>query len=326
MRILITGAGGFIGHHLAHFLKKQGHFVRGVDLKHPEFEASPCDEFHIMDLIDFDACLKATEGIERVYALAADMGGMGYLSAHQALMFYRNSQIDLNTLESARRNGCKRIFYSSSACVYPDFLQHGTDTSGLPESLAVPAAPPDAYGWAKLMTERLCLVYAQDYPIETRIARFHNIYGPLGTWQNGREKAPAAICRKVAEAVISGAQEIEIWGDGAQTRTFCYIDDCLEGIERLMNSDHVEPINIGQDELISINELAALVASIAGRKLSLRHIPGPQGVRGRNSDNTLVKELFDWAPSISLREGLTKTYEWIQGQVLATRGLSHVRT
>lgn len=315
MKVLITGAGGFIGHHLALFLKKQGHYVRGVDLKEPAFEASPCDEFHRLDLMDLNACLKMTEGIERVYALAADMGGMGYLASNQALMFYRNSQIDLNTLEASRINGCKRLFYSSSACIYPEFLQEQTEITGLPESLALPAAPADAYGWAKFMTERLCLVYAQDYSLETRIARFHNIYGPLGTWQGGREKAPAALCRKAAEAVMNGSKHIEIWGDGLQTRSFCYIDDCLEGIDRLMNSDYTQPLNIGQDELISINDLAGMVASIAGHPIEIRHVDGPQGVRGRNSDNTTIKQVLGWAPSISLRQGMTQTYEWIHAQV-----------
>lgn len=322
MKVVVTGAGGFIGHHLVRFLKQQGHYVRGVDVKYPEFEASLADEFQIADLSSLSAALKATAGMQRVYALAADMGGMGYLSANQALMFYTNSQIDLNTIEAARRNGCERLFFSSSACVYPDSLQHETDVTGLKESLALPAGPPDAYGWAKFMTERLCLVYAQDYALETRIARFHNIYGPLGTWQGGREKAPAALCRKVAEAALHGHSEIEIWGDGMQTRSFCYIDDCLEGIDRLMNSDYTQPLNIGQDELISINDLAALVSSVAGHPIELRHVPGPQGVRGRNSDNTLIRETLGWAPSISLRQGMARSYEWIQAQVSSARGLS----
>ncbi len=314
-KVLVTGAGGFIGHHLVTFLKQKGYWVRGADLKYPEYTKIDADEFKILDLRRWDNCLKATRGVEEVYALAADMGGMGFISAHHSEILHNNSLINIHTLEAARVNGIKRYFYTSSACVYPEYKQTKTNVIPLKEEDAYPAQPQDAYGWEKLMTERLCIHYRQDYGIQTRIVRFHNIYGPLGTWDGGREKAPAAMCRKIAAAKLTGNHDIEVWGDGKQTRSFCYIDDCLEGIYKLMRSSYQEPLNLGQDTMISIDELAYLVAKIAGIKIKIKHIKGPQGVRGRNSDNTKLKEVLHWVPKISLEEGLSKTYSWIEKQV-----------
>ena len=253
--------------------------------------------------------------MDEVYALAADMGGMGYISSHHALILHNNSLINLNTLEAARVNGVARYLYSSSACVYPEYKQTDAAVTALKEDDAYPAQPQDAYGWEKLITERLCIHYREDYGIETRIVRFHNIFGPLGTWDGGREKAPAAMCRKVAVAKLTGKKEIEIWGDGEQTRSFCLIDDCLDGINRLMASNHHEPLNLGQEHLVTINELADIVSGIAGVTLAKRHVPGPQGVRGRNSDNTKLRQVLGWEPQISLEEGLRRTYVWIEEQV-----------
>ena len=322
-KILVTGAGGFIGHHLVSFLKERGYWVRGVDLKYPEFCPTNADEFDLLDLRRAENCLRAARNIDAVYALAADMGGMGYISANHARILYNNSLINLNTLEAARQSGVQRYLYTSSACVYPDYRQLCTDVPPLKESDAYPADPQDAYGWEKLVTERLCTHYSQDYGLETRIVRFHNIFGPYGTWHGGREKAPAALCRKVAIAKLSGSQEVEIWGDGEQTRSFCYIDDCVLGIYKLMNSDFSEPLNLGQDRMVSINHLADMIADIAGVSIHKIHIKGPQGVRGRNSDNTLLKQVLDWTPEVSLEIGLAKTYAWIENQVAA--GLSEVR-
>lgn len=312
-KILVTGAGGFIGHHLVKRLKDEGYWVRGVDLKRPEFEGTVADDFQILDLRLRESCEAATQDIHHVYALAADMGGMGFISANHAQILRNNSLISIHTLDAAQRNGCERYLYTSSACVYPEFLQTMTDVTPLKESDAYPAQPQDAYGWEKLVTERLCTHYREDFGLETRIVRFHNIYGPLGTWQGGREKAPAAMCRKVAE-VLSG-DTIEIWGDGEQTRSFCYIDDCVEGLLRLMASDIRSPLNLGSDEMVSINELVAIVADIAGKKINVRHVSGPEGVRGRNSDNTMCQALLGWQPSTSLRDGLRPTYQWIEQQV-----------
>jgi nucleoside-diphosphate-sugar epimerase len=314
-KVLVTGAGGFIGHHLVTYLKQLGYWVRGVDIKFPEFSQPDADEFELLDLRRWDNCLQATRGIDEVYGLAADMGGMGYISFNNAIILRNNSLINFHTLEAARINGVKRHFYTSSACVYPEYRQMEVDAPPLKEEDAYPAQPQDAYGWEKLITERLCLEYQRDFGLETHIVRFHNIFGPQGTWDGGREKAPAALCRKVAIAKLNGKSEIEIWGDGEQTRSFCYIDDCLVGIYKLMSSDFREPLNLGQDRLISINELADLIMDIAGVKLTKRHIEGPQGVRGRNSDNTLLKKVLGWAPEISLEEGLRRTYEWIEAQV-----------
>lgn len=319
-RVLVTGAGGFIGHHLVTFLKAKGYWVRGADVKCPEYSASDADEFQQADLRDWSNAVRAVEGIDHVYALAADMGGMGYITAHHAQILHNNSLINLNTLEAARFNGVRRLFYTSSACVYPEFMQMDANVTPLKEGDAYPAQPQDAYGWEKLITERLCMHYREDYGIETRIARFHNIFGPAGTWEGGREKAPAAICRKVATAKLTGSAEIEIWGDGEQTRSFCYIDDCLTGIYKLMQSDYAEPLNLGQDRMVTINQLVDLVSEIAGIRPVKKHVPGPQGVRGRNSDNTRLRQVLGWAPEISLEEGLTRTYAWIEEQVRKKQG------
>ncbi len=315
IKILVTGAGGFIGHHLVTYLKKGGYWVRGVDLKYPGYTKIDADEFEILDLRRWDNCLQATRGIDEVYALAADMGGMGFISFHHSEILHNNSLINTHTLEAARVNGVKRYFYTSSACVYPEYKQIKTNVVPLKEEDAYPAQPQDAYGWEKLITEQLCLHYKKDYGIETRIVRFHNIFGPYGTWQGGREKAPAAMCRKVAIAKLTGNHEIEIWGDGKQTRSFCYIDDCVEGIYRLMRSNYDQPLNLGQDVLININDLAKMVAEIAGIKISIKHVEGPQGVRGRNSDNTKIQKVLKWFPQITLEDGLMKTYNWIEEQV-----------
>lgn len=314
-RVLVTGAGGFIGHHLVTFLKSKGYWVRGADLRLPGFGATDADEFHRVDLRRWPDCLEMTAGVDEVYALAAEMGGMGFISSHHAQILHDNLLISTHTLEAARRNGVSRYLYTSSACIYPEYRQTDVHVTPLKEEDAYPAEPQDAYGWEKLITERLCMHYRDEYGMETRTVRFHNIFGPFGTWEGGREKAPAALCRKVAVAKLLDQPEIEIWGDGEQTRSFCYIDDCIEGIYRLMRSDYSEPINLGQDRLISINELADMAADIAGIRIAKKHVPGPQGVRGRNSDNTRLRQVLKWEPRISLEEGMARTYEWIERQV-----------
>lgn len=314
-RILVTGAGGFIGHHLVTRLKEQGYWVRGVDIKHPEFSVNDADEFEILDLRRWDSCLQATRGVDEVYALAADMGGMGFISAHHAQILHNNSLINIHTLEAARVNGVSRYLYTSSACIYPEYKQTDANVTPLKEEDAYPAQPQDAYGWEKLIAEHLCKHYREDYGIETRTVRFHNIFGPFGTWEGGREKAPAAMCRKVAVAKLTGQHEIDIWGDGEQTRSFCYIDDCVTGLYKLMQSDYHEPLNLGQDRMVTINQLADMVADIAGLRITKKHIDGPQGVRGRNSNNDRLREVLGWEPEISLEEGLAKTYAWIEDQV-----------
>lgn len=314
-RVAVTGAGGFIGHHLVTYLKHLGYWVRGIDIKYPEFSRTDADEFELLDLRRWDNCLQATRNVNEVYALAADMGGMGFISCNHSQILHNNALINIHTVDAARRNGVTRYFYTSSACIYPEFKQNTTTVDPLKESDAYPADPQDAYGWEKLLTERLCTHYREDYGLETRIVRFHNIFGPLGTWEGGREKAPAALCRKIALAKLNGDNEIEIWGDGKQTRSFCYIDDCVAGIYKLMRSDFSSPLNLGQDRIISINELADLISHIAGVTIRKKHVSGPQGVRGRNSDNTLLRRVLNWEPAVSLEEGLQRTYIWIEQQV-----------
>ncbi len=315
-KVLVTGAGGFIGSHLVKYLKKENFWVRGVDIKYPEFFETEADEFEILDLRRWDNCLQATRDVKEVYALAADMGGMGFISSHNAQILYNNSLINLHTLEASKTNGVTRYLYTSSACIYPEYLQEETNVTPLKEEDAYPAQPQDAYGWEKLVSEILCMHYRNDYGMETRTVRFHNIFGENGTWEGGREKAPAAMCRKIAEAKLTGKSSIDIWGDGEQTRSFCYIDDCVEGIYRLMRSDFPEPLNLGQDRMVTINQLADIISGIAGVKIEKKHIDGPQGVRGRNSDNTKLREVLGWVPEISLEDGLKTTYKWIEEQVV----------
>jgi GDP-D-mannose 3', 5'-epimerase len=313
-KVLITGAGGFIGHHLAEYLVERGYWVRGVDIKQPEYEATPANEFKLLDLTDSRNCLEATEGIDEVYGLAANMGGIGFIETNKAVIVRDNTLINMHTIEAARENGVKRYLYTSSACIYPGYKQRETDVTPLREEDAYPADAEDGYGWEKLYMERVCRHYTDDFGLDTRVVRFHNIFGPLGTYDGGREKSPAAICRKVALA--NDGDDIEVWGDGEQTRSYCYIDDCVEGIYRLMRSDHREPINLGQDRMISINELVDIVAGIAGKKIGKAYdLTKPQGVRGRNSDNTRLREVLHWEPTISLENGLERTYHWIAGEL-----------
>lgn len=316
-KVLVTGAGGFIGYHLVNYLKRQGYWVRGVDLKYPEFSQTTADEFWLLDLRRWENCRRATRHIDHVYALAADMGGMGYISCHHGRILHHNALINLQTLEAARLNDVRRYLFTSSACVYPEYRQTEAEVTPLKEEDAYPAEPQDAYGWEKLISERLCLYYAAEHRIETRIVRFHNIFGPLGTWDGGREKAPAALCRKVAIAKLIGDPKVEIWGDGEQTRSFCYIDDCVVGLYRAMQSNYPLPLNLGQDRLITINQLADMIAEVAGIRIVKQHVPGPQGVRGRNSDNTRLRQILGWEPHLSLEKGLARTYNWIEEQVHA---------
>jgi len=314
-RVLVTGAGGFIGHHLVTFLKRHGYWVRGVDLHRPLFTDIDADEFEECDLRDPEHCLRATTGIDEVYALAADMGGMGFISANHGTILRNNALIDINTLEAARVNRVQRYLYSSSACVYPEHLQAEAGDVRLAEDDAYPANPQDAYGWEKLIAERLSSYFTEEFGLPTRIARFHNVYGPYGTYDGGREKVPAALCRKVA-AVDPGG-EIEIWGDGQQTRSFCYVDDCVEGIHRLMRSDYSAPLNLGTEEVITINQLAQMVIEVSGKPdVTLRQVRGPEGVRGRNSDNRRLRAVLGWEPAIGIRDGLRPTYDWIATQVI----------
>jgi GDP-D-mannose 3', 5'-epimerase len=313
-RVLVTGAGGFIGHHLTKYLVERGYCVRGVDVKEPEYEATAADEFELLDLTNWENCLQATQGVDEVYGLAANMGGIGFIESHKAEIVRDNTLINLQSIEASRINGVKRYLYTSSACIYPGYLQKNADVTPLKEEDAYPAEAEDGYGWEKLYMERVCRHYTEDFGLDTRVVRFHNIFGPLGTYDGGREKSPAAICRKVALA--NSDDEIEVWGDGEQTRSYCYIDDCVEGIYRLMQSKHRDPINLGQDRMISINELVDIVAGIAGKTIRKRYdVTKPQGVRGRNSDNTRLRQVLNWEPAVSLEDGLERTYQWIAGQL-----------
>lgn len=320
MRAVVTGAGGFIGSHMVRYLGDRGYWVRGVDVKQPEFGPTDADEFLLLDLRSEPNCRRAVEGVEEVYHLAADMGGIGYITAFHADVARNNVLIEAHMLESARSEGVRRFFYSSSACIYPMYLQQQPEVTALREEDAYPADAEPGYGWEKLYGELLMKYYFEDHGLETRIARFHNIYGPYGTYEGGREKAPAAICRKVAMA--EDGDDIEVWGDGLQTRSFTYIDDCVEGIYRITQSGYREPLNLGSDELISVNDLVDLVADIAGKRLVKRHDRSkPQGVRGRNSDNTKAREVLGWEPATPLRQGLEATYTWIEQELRKTNRL-----
>ncbi len=311
-KICVTGAGGFIGHHLVKRLKKEGFWVRGVDIKSPEYEPTKADEFELLDLRDRANCFIATRQVDEVYHLAADMGGIGYISAFHAQIATNDTLMNTHMLEASRLQGVKKFLFSSSACVYAQYKQRNEDVTPLKEEDAYPADPEPGYGWEKLYMEELCKYYRKDYGMKTYVVRFHNVYGPLGTYDGGKEKAPAAVCRKVALA----REEIEIWGDGKQTRSFMYIDDCIEGLLRLMDSSYHDPLNLGTDELVTVDELVDIVCKIAGKNLIKKHDPSkPQGVRGRNSDNTKIKQVFGWCPSIRLERGLKPTYEWIFSKV-----------
>ncbi len=319
-RVLVCGAGGFIGTHLVTRLKKEGCHVRGVDLKYPAFSETDADEFMIGDLRSPSVCDEiVTDDLDEIYQLAADMGGAGYVftGENDAQIMHNSATINLNVLEQARLKGCPRIFYASSACIYPEHNQADPDNPKCEEGSAYPAAPDSEYGWEKLFSERLYLSYARNFDLNVAIGRYHNIFGPLGTWQGGREKAPAALCRKVCE---SQNGEIEVWGDGLQTRSFLYVDECVEGTLRLLRSGHGTPLNIGSDEMISINNLAKLIAEISGKEIAINNVPGPEGVRGRNSDNHLISQTLGWAPEQPLRRGLEETYGWIQEQVSVGKG------
>jgi len=317
-RALVCGAGGFIGSHLVKRLKSEGYWLRAVDLKHPEFSDTQADEFVIGDLREQSVVRSVLDSpFDEIYQLAADMGGAGYIftGEHDADVMHNSATINLNIIHQAVKTNAKKVFYSSSACIYPEHNQMDPDNPMCVEDSAYPADPDSEYGWEKLFSERLYLSYARNYNIEVRVARFHNIFGPEGTWQGGKEKAPAALCRKIAQAEVGG--EIEIWGDGKQTRSFLYIDECLEAVDHLMRSDFSGPVNIGSEEMISINNLAKLIDEFDNKKLSFNHIDGPQGVRGRNSDNNLIFEKLNWKPQQPLAKGIEQTYRWIQSQLAA---------
>jgi len=315
LRVCVTGAGGFIGSHLAKRLKREGCFVIAADKKEHEFwEPNEfCDLFYKVDLRKFGKCMEVTKGCDHVYNLAADMGGMGFIQSNESVLMYNNTMVSSKVLEAARRNGCKRYFYSSSACCYNEKMQLDVSNPGLKESDAWPAWPQDTYGFEKLYAEEMAMIYGRDFDIVTRIARFHNIYGPYGTWRGGREKAPAAFCRKAA--ACKDGDILDIWGDGNQTRSFCFVDDCVEGILRLMHSDYDKPLNIGSDEMVDMNYLLNLACSFDKKMVQFKHIPGPEGVRGRNSDNTLIEQVLGWRPPTPLKIGLRLTYNWIKSQI-----------
>jgi GDP-D-mannose 3',5'-epimerase len=324
-KVLVTGAGGFIGHHLVKYLVERGYWVRGVDIKEPEYEPTSAHEFKLLDLVRWENCLEACKGVHEVYGLAANMGGIGFIETHKAEIVRDSTLINMHTIEAARQNNVKRYLFTSSACIYPGHLQKDTNVTPLKEEDAYPADAEDGYGWEKLYMERVCRHYREDYGLETRVVRFHNIFGPRGTYDGGREKSPAAICRKVALA--SDGDDIEVWGDGEQTRSYCYIDDCVEGIYRLMRSEHRDPINLGQDRMISINELVDIVSKIAGKRIGKRYdTTKPQGVRGRNSDNTRLREVLKWEPQVSLEEGVEYTYQWIEGELQKKGAIPAVAT
>ena len=320
---LVTGAGGFIGHHLVKYLVEHGYVVRGVDIKHPEYEDTKADEFLIADLRDQDQCLNVTENIDEVYHLAADMGGIGYISAFHAEITINNTLINAHMLQAARYHEVKRFLFSSSACVYLQYLQSNPDVVPLREEDAFPADPEEGYGLEKLYTEKLCQYFNEDWQFPTRVVRFHNVYGPLGTYDGGREKAPAAISRKIA--ALRDGDELLIWGDGKQTRSFMYVDDCIEGIYRIMRSDHSGPLNLGTDELVTVDELVDTISEIAGKSVIKRHdISKPQGVRGRNSDNSRLRTVLGWEPKTPLRQGLAPTYRWIEERVASEHRFSGI--
>lgn len=317
---LVCGAGGFIGSHLVKRLKAEGYWVRGVDLKFPEYASTEADDFLIGDLREQEVCRRAVDqSFDEVYQLAADMGGAGFVftGENDADIMHNSALINLNMIEACYKRNVKKVFYSSSACMYPEHNQLDPNNPNCEESSAYPANPDSEYGWEKLFSERLFFAFHRQYGMEVRVARFHNIFGIEGTWNGGREKAPAALCRKVAEAADNGC--IEIWGDGLQTRSFLYVDECVEGVRRLMESDFIGPVNIGSDEMVTINQLAEMAMKVAGKSLDIKHIPGPTGVRGRNSDNNLIKAKLGWAPSESLYDGMEKTYRWIAKEVEATK-------
>jgi nucleoside-diphosphate-sugar epimerase len=323
---MVAGAGGFIGGHLVRRLKAEGFWVRGADIKEHEFAETAADEFLLGDLTDVNNARAAIAGIDEVYQLAADMGGAGYIftGEHDAAVMHDSAMINLHMLEEGRKAGVKKFFYSSSACIYPEYNQMDPDNPKCSEESAYPAAPDSEYGWEKLFSERLYFAYHRNFGVQVRVARFHNIFGPLGTWCGGREKSPAALCRKIAETPEGG--EIELWGDGKQTRSFLFVDECVEGIRRLMESDFSGPVNIGSEEMVTINQLAEIIMDVAGKRVRIKHVSGPLGVRGRNSDNHLIREKLGWEPKLPLRDGLATTYAWIAQQVAQSIELSSTRT
>ena len=319
-KVLVAGAGGFIGHHLVAALKARGHWVRGVDRVAPHFAPSAADEFELLDLRRWDNCLLASRGMHEVYQLAANMGGIGFIETHKAEIVHDSTLINMHMLQAARMHDVQKFLFTSSACVYPGYKQKDPNVTPLKESDAYPADAEDGYGWEKLYMERACRHFREDYGLATYVVRFHNIFGPLGTYDGGREKSPAAICRKVALA--RDGDSIEVWGDGRQTRSYCFIDDCVEGMQRLMQSDYHAPLNLGQDRMLSINMLVDMVAAIARKTIHKRYDTSkPQGVRGRNSDNSRLREVLKWEPQVSLEQGLERTYKWIVQELVKGRRL-----